>query len=264
MQFEQLYGLQYQTTNFHNLTHMVDNIIDIGPLWSLDCFPYENASGRIVRMIHGTQHVDKQIIRIVSTLQKLPLFQHDLSLAFPEGGVFLEKMLRNVASTLETLLGNGIYAIGKIQKITLFEDIMPYMLSYLSFAPVQFSMTMFNRFRIKSDIYHCKYYAKVTKRNSYTVQFLSPQQECFYGMLLKGYILHADGEEHLLILVELLTVLYNDLRGASHIKVIEKGKTRQKKLVPISWIRRKCVWMDFPDVTDAAFLSLLPNIGQVS
>ena len=82
--FEKLYGLQFQTTNFHNLCHIADNVLDVGPMWSYDCFPYENISGRIAKLIHGTQHVDKQILRAISTLHKLPLCLAQLMEIMPQ------------------------------------------------------------------------------------------------------------------------------------------------------------------------------------
>jgi hypothetical protein len=261
--FEALYGLRYQTTNFHNLTHLVDNVLDVGPLWTMDCFAYENASGRIVRMIHGTQHVEKQILRIVSTLQKLPLFQNEVSSVLPEGGQFLSKMLGTGEDTNETFVDTDICAIGELKKLACFDDIMPYLLAFLSFVPVHVCIKRYKRFKFKNSIYHCMSYSKPRKRNSYTVQFVTTNGDYLYGMILNGYDVVADGHSYQLVLVDLLTDLHDNLRGANHIKVIKKEDTHVKRMLLVSSIQRKCVWMDFDDV-DVAFLSLLPNISQVS
>ena len=71
-QFAGLYGQKFQTSNFHNLQHIVEDVRNLGPLWNTDCFPYENASGEIVKHIFGTQSADQQVIRAVSTIHKIP------------------------------------------------------------------------------------------------------------------------------------------------------------------------------------------------
>ena len=47
----------------------------------------------------------------------------------------------------------------------------------------------------------------------------TPRNELLYGMLLKGYNLTVDGQEHSLVLVELVKLLYSDLCGAGHIMI---------------------------------------------
>jgi hypothetical protein len=199
----------------------------------------------------------------VSTLQKLPLFQDDVSSVFADGGNFFSKMLGTDMNRNETFLDTNIFAIGALKKLATFTDIMPYILSFLSFVPVHMSIKMFKRFKLKNAVYHCMSYSKPRKRNSYTVQFVTTNGEYLYGMILNGYTVTADGQSYQLVLVDVLTVLHDNLRGANHVKVIKKGDTRVKRMILVSSIQRKCVWMDFDDL-NVAFLSLLPNISQVS
>ena len=52
--FEKLYGLRFETINFHLLTHLTECVRLFGPLWTTSCFPFENANGFLVRCISGT------------------------------------------------------------------------------------------------------------------------------------------------------------------------------------------------------------------
>ena len=51
---EKIYGLRFETINFHLLTHLTECVRLFGPLWTTSCFPYENANGFLVRCMTGT------------------------------------------------------------------------------------------------------------------------------------------------------------------------------------------------------------------
>lgn len=64
--FESLYGERYYTLNLHSLLHLSDSVRDIGPLWSHSCFPFENANGELLKLFHGTQYIDLQIVGAIN------------------------------------------------------------------------------------------------------------------------------------------------------------------------------------------------------
>ena len=70
--FPCLYGERYMTINMHSLLHLPDMVRKIGPLWSTSCFPFESANGDLLKLFHGTQFVDIQIINAVYVFQVLP------------------------------------------------------------------------------------------------------------------------------------------------------------------------------------------------
>ena len=69
--FDALYNKRYQTSNFHNLLHLTEDVKNAGGLWNGDCFPYENASGLIVKQLHGSCHVPSQLVSALSMVHKL-------------------------------------------------------------------------------------------------------------------------------------------------------------------------------------------------
>ena len=114
-QFERLYGLKYQTSNFHNLTHIVDDVASFGPLWNTDCFPYENASGDMMRHIFGTQAPDQQVIWAISVTHKLPHIVDDITNAY--ASEFAQRMLSSKWATKETeLRDTDFFVLGRIMK----------------------------------------------------------------------------------------------------------------------------------------------------
>lgn len=50
----------------------MDNVRDLGPLYTHSCFSFEDKNGFILRLIHGTQFIDSHILIAVSFTQKLP------------------------------------------------------------------------------------------------------------------------------------------------------------------------------------------------
>ena len=70
--FSMLYEERLYTLNIHQLLHLVDDVRDLGPLYTHSCFSFEDKNGFILRLIHGTQFIDNQILSAVAFIQKLP------------------------------------------------------------------------------------------------------------------------------------------------------------------------------------------------
>lgn len=74
-----LYGLQFCSINVHQILHLPDCVRRLGPLWVYSCFPYEDINGKILKLVHGTTHIDSQIasahiclIKMRRNLDQLP------------------------------------------------------------------------------------------------------------------------------------------------------------------------------------------------
>ena len=50
------------TANVHLLLHLTECVRELGPLWVYSCFHFESQNGILKSLVHGTQHVEKQII----------------------------------------------------------------------------------------------------------------------------------------------------------------------------------------------------------
>ncbi|CAG5084112.1 Protein of unknown function [Cotesia congregata] len=56
--FEQLYGLRYCSINTHLLIHLPDSVRTLGPLWAHTCYESEDLNGQLLKLFHGTWHID--------------------------------------------------------------------------------------------------------------------------------------------------------------------------------------------------------------
>ena len=204
--FANLYGLQFQTTNFHNIRHLVDNVIEVGPLWSFDCFPYENISGWMVKLIHGTQHVEKQIARAISTLHKLPLLIDDLAVKLPHCADFTKTLLADNEIDLDVKKGfyvsEKLSLIGKVKNIKVTNELNELILCFLGHIPATMSVYQFCRFMFKGVLYHSKLYSKVVKRNSFTVQYRNGAGELAYAQIIEGLHVILEESVHPLLIVD--------------------------------------------------------------
>ena len=61
-QFQTLYGLRFCSINIHQILHYPDIVERLGPLWVYTCFEYEDLNGQLLRLVHGTNHIDTQIV----------------------------------------------------------------------------------------------------------------------------------------------------------------------------------------------------------
>lgn len=62
------------SANVHGLLHLPEVVRDLGPLWSHSCFQFEHANGEILKVFHGSQDVDKQVINDSDNFLKIELY----------------------------------------------------------------------------------------------------------------------------------------------------------------------------------------------
>jgi hypothetical protein len=59
--YEKLYGTNAMTFNVHTQLHLKKAVENCGPLFAFSTFPFENKYGHLVKMIHGTTDIIKQL-----------------------------------------------------------------------------------------------------------------------------------------------------------------------------------------------------------
>ena len=70
--FSVLYEERFCTLNVHQLLHLVDNVRHLEPLYPHSCFTYEDKNGFVLKLSHGNQSIDNQILSAISLTQELP------------------------------------------------------------------------------------------------------------------------------------------------------------------------------------------------
>ena len=131
-------------------------------------------------------------------------------------------------------------------------------------------VSTFTRFRYGSRVYHCRKYAKVKKRNSYTIVFRDSDGSDQYAILENGYLVDINtggGRERRMAvgLCRSLTVIGDGIGAAKHCKTISPPNYEDgcDRLIPLTNITNMCVFLQFKDLPQQCFVSHIPNITHV-
>lgn len=280
--FEELYGRRFMTLNIHNLLHLPNCVRNLGPLWTSSCFSFEDVNGKLLRLIHGTQGVEEQIICSMAAMHKLPSLADDI---IEKGSVEYRfyDTLHNRSKMYDTRKSKSdkklyddedIFSVGSVEVRDL-TDIEFIAFTRYKNRPVianDLCAHIFKRISINHHIFHSKSYTRVSKRNSCAVRFTDHRsRSIMYGHVIcymtvkeackqencNGNCDHVTYDH--LALIERLKPQYNKLGPAEHIKVFEPSCNFDVCMVPIKLIHEKCVFIEFKDV-EASFVSLFPNL----
>jgi len=63
-QHSNLYGQENAVMNIHNVIHYTKTVKDCGPLWTNNCFLYENENGKLSSQVHGTYQIVLWVVRL--------------------------------------------------------------------------------------------------------------------------------------------------------------------------------------------------------
>ncbi|CAB4028732.1 Hypothetical predicted protein [Paramuricea clavata] len=158
-------GKQFQTFNVHQLLHLSEVVEDLGPLWSNSCFPFEDYSGDLRDLFHGTQNVDGQIVTAVSIIQKLPEIARSTTTS-PSVTAFYEHLTRKghrTCSKKERISGS-LERVWSNSKLLSKEQLN-------SLPNNSGKIWLFRRFLIGGTLFHSASYRRVVAGNDYTVEF---------------------------------------------------------------------------------------------
>jgi len=177
LMFSALYSKGKETINIHSLLHLADDVRDLGPLWTHSCFPFESYNGNLLKLFHGTQNVELQIVSAVAITQSLPT----LKLKLIPGSVeeeFFNSLMNPFHVGREQIIEKNIVALGSPSTETLDREQIISLGKYLGSPPLLDTCRSFKRVRIGGSVYHSLSYKRVTARNSYTVFFQNNGLHC--------------------------------------------------------------------------------------
>jgi hypothetical protein len=109
-EFEGLYGIEHMSHNLHMCLHLDLLVKNLGPLWAVSCFQFEDMNGRLKNLVHGTRHVGLQIYSKLSIITDLPLMINKLR----EGPAkeFCENLRRKYRLKIVECISVGVYCVG--------------------------------------------------------------------------------------------------------------------------------------------------------
>ncbi|KAL7290560.1 hypothetical protein TKK_0015327 [Trichogramma kaykai] len=84
---EQLYGEDAMTYNIHQLLHLVQSVVDWGPLWAHFGYPFENGNGQLLKVVHAAKGVINQMCRHIARSQSLIILENYVSVVLQESPI---------------------------------------------------------------------------------------------------------------------------------------------------------------------------------
>ena len=97
----------------------MDDVRDQGPLYTHSCFSIEEKNGFILKLIHGTQFIDNQILSAVALCQKLPDLKEKCIPTGSEIDLLYQDLTRASKSKFRTEILPNIHAISATYQIRL-------------------------------------------------------------------------------------------------------------------------------------------------
>lgn len=172
-----LYDLRYSTINVHYLMHLPQGVRELGPLWSVSCFAFEGANGELLKLFHGTQFIDMQIVNAVHVFQMLPSLTEvitETSVAYK----FVNSLVKQ-NSVIQDVLNFSLH--GKPYEKNVSNQAKTVIIQTL--GKTEHSLKFYNRATIRGVTYQSQDYTRVIKRNSYTVRFVD-KGKINFGLIL--------------------------------------------------------------------------------
>lgn len=238
-QVEELYGLEAMTFNIHQLVHLPQSVLQLGPLWSHSTFVFESGNGSLLNLVSDANGVPLQVLeRFTMTLQ-LRRFLQTMSLSQKARALCETMTGYNAKENPEHKpLGKGRFLPVGDHEAALF--------SKLGQHPK--NVVEYKRLLLKGRSYHVQSYNR-TKRtcNSY----LKSTDGLYY--VLDRVLMLEDGMCYLVC---------QQLKCQVHRKVSHMYMTmgvEEKVLLNTSEVDRICVAMN---VDNVLYVSEIPNMQE--
>lgn len=171
MDVEELYDRKHLSFNAHLITHLPQSVLKWGPLWTHSAFCYENFHQFFKKLVKRSNSANFQILdafRSQMALHKLQdLYEDDLTYRQRE----LLQELTNKQKIPQISI--SVHGVGLLGKSVLATDLC--VEHFLASQRINVTIDRdsgieyYKRAILDKEIIHSEQYAKVSKRNSYTV-----------------------------------------------------------------------------------------------
>ena len=183
-----LYDSRYELINIHSLLHLPEVVRDLGPLHCYSLFGFEGLNGNLLKLVHGTQQAQMQIVNAVSVLQKLSEMAYsclqegteayDLYCSLSQNSSEDERHVKRV------FLSGSCYRIGPQYKKRL-NAVQKNLLQQLTRNnPALGNDTdVFARLLKGNEIFYSLDYKRTMKRNNYCVSYSRDSVKLKFGLI---------------------------------------------------------------------------------
>ncbi|KAL7295964.1 hypothetical protein TKK_0003487 [Trichogramma kaykai] len=165
-EFQSLYKIENCSFNVHQLSHLVDCVVQWGPPWVWSCFTFEDANGYFKKLNHGPNKIDMEIMNTIKMINATYILK--------------SKLNRNQLAPE----GNVIFPIGTQAKTDLnpqeLEGLNNFILNQQLRITEGPSVYAYFRAQINNEILTSKRYQRQKKRDNSVVSW---NQRKFYGII---------------------------------------------------------------------------------
>ena len=255
--FQILYGLRYCTLNLHQLVHLVDQVRQLGALWTHACFTFEDKIRVILKFIHGSQSIDSQIITAVSFTQKIPELIENFANDSGDVRNLKDQLSSSYLPKIQEKIFKNVYRLGQFSHRHLTKEELVAITECLGFPPLSTQCSSFTRiiFKKKVLIYGMDY-RRMLKRNNAVVKITTNNQSFIFAQIKRFLrMLVNDKVCYFSIGNELKPIL--GYSGDSHITKVHRD---DNKLIAfyLTEIESNCVFVEVNDIGDL-YVCEFPN-----
>ena len=150
--FNIIYEIKFATLNFHQLVHLVDQVRQLGALWTHACFTFEDKIRVILKFIHGSQYIDGQIITAVSFTQKVPELIQDYVDDTCGVKTLKDQLTSAYLPKIQEKLSEHIYRLGALHYNDMIVEEFDALTSYFGCVPLALKCQCFTRIVFKKKV----------------------------------------------------------------------------------------------------------------
>ncbi len=189
---ERLYEPRYCTLNVHQLLHLTDCVRNNGPLWAYSCFAFESVNGELMKLFHGTQSVDTQIVSAVNVHHMLVHMLMKVQPTYKSVPFVCRVLDAGHRTNLGVQLDHNLFAVGRAkQGFIVEEEVVQKVMEILNVDELNY-VTVYERVWLRTQLLHSKLYHRVKARNSYTVEYTTNCGTISFGYI-KYFLVHSQG-----------------------------------------------------------------------
>ena len=235
----------------------------MGPLYTHSCFTFEDKNGFILKLIHGTQCIDKQILSAVTLTQKLPHLRHKCLPRDSDFESLYLTLMRSPAPKFKTEILPDIYALSATYQIVLPLTEIDALSKFIGSACSTHRFWGFNRLEISaSNSVICGLtYKRMQKRNCAVIKY---QEKDRTGFAIVRYFIQYDCASsklvYLAIVHPIVCISYNP---KLHINRVIPYNDKDIVVINIENILTNCLYIAFDeksgDVDEVAYVCEFPN-----
>lgn len=180
--FEVLYGTRNMSMVIHLLQHLVFVVTNLGPLRYCSCYPYESLNGDILKIIHGTRYVEKQLATGCFLIRQLP--EHLCSLKSKPVQDYCFKIL-HPSLRLKKLedFSEDNFSVGTYNSLRSSQTYVLDALKKRGVTKENSCVESFLKFKKSNLLFVCRNYTRCLKKNSYTCSFEGDDKVLCYGSI---------------------------------------------------------------------------------